>query len=192
MFKKVFKLQLAALAALCGGCDIPMHSNVNPSNISSNEAVLEKTIDVGISYDSTGNVSYTFSDDIDISKTIIKDKSNRTVDAKEMVCGDKIEVYTDGTAILNPAESVKLTCLSVPGSGEMEILFEDANGKYGLDPSAKNIKYVINEDGTFTNVQDLKEYSQLYGSYREEDIYMSSLGREYIVVLAVYTFTIRD
>lgn len=142
----------------------------------------KKIIDISIDYGNIrkDKVTPVFSEELNLEGIKLLDKKSKEVFNENYVCGEQIEVYykdknlTEIDYAVVSSEGlvcVKMTNLPLPGSGEMDVFSVETNDKTKPHIVGRYIEYVINEDDSFTLLNDLEDNSELYGVYRIEDIY---------------------
>ena len=90
------------------------------------------------------------------------------------IVGDYLEVHykddktTVDKIIVDEANLITITKLSIPGAqmNEIDLITEN---NIGVRIRHENVFYVMNDDGTFSNKEDLKDGTMIYGVYRKED-----------------------
>lgn len=189
--KKVFLL--IGCLMLCS-CSAPTLNNDLPM----------KSISVAADY---GNIvsqkmTITLSENIDLSKVDLKYKSNPKKSISTLLPGDQVEVYyksedyneIDHALVTDVKDIVlKVSYEAVPGTdGYIEVFFSNKNDDIRLNYA--DIDYAINKDGSFVDIQDLKDSSaKLYGTYLETDYHHYTEPYEYTTIKlnALYTYNPR-
>ncbi len=194
-------------------CSIGMFScGVSNSNASENKSdnLSDKMtrLYVDACYDTeTDKVTYSVNNVLSSSTnlTLYSKKTNNVI--SNVVAGDYLEVYyedEDKTVIdeikVDEASVMEMSLIkkSPPGSQGMEInyLLEDNDDNKLIQ--ARDVEYVINEDGSFTSIYDILDDTKLYGIYREEDIKINTIegsvkSYEYTIynMIALYSYSPR-
>ena len=126
----------------------------------------------------------------------------------QFICGEKLEVYYKTSdfkqidyAVLDSDDLIclEMTNAIVPGSTNIMDIFpnrsESSSDNIGILTS--NIKYVINEDNSFTYREELEMFSKLWGIYKKEDIEVVEINdhlgyrtSERVELIAVYSFEV--
>lgn len=176
---------------------------------SQNNADNMERMYVDVNYDeNTKRVEYSVNNVLNSSTnlTMHSKKSNNVIST--VVAGDYLEVYyedEDKTVIdeikVDEASAVEMSFIKIspPGSQGMEInyyLLEDNDDNKLIQ--ARDVEYVINEDGSFTSIYDILDDTKLCGIYREEDIKINTIegsvkSYEYTIynMIALYSYSPR-
>ena len=162
-------------------------------------------IDYGNIVDKKANV--VFSEDINLDGVRIFSKTKNML-TDQFICGEKLEVYYKTSdfkqidyAVLDSDDLIclEMTNAIVPGSTNIMDIFpnrsESSSDNIGILTS--NIKYVINEDNSFTYREELEMFSKLWGIYKKEDIEVVEINdhlgyrtSERVELIAVYSFEV--
>ncbi len=194
-------------------CSIGMFScGVSNSNASENknDNLSDKMtrLYVDACYDTeTDKVTYSVNNVLSSSTnlTLYSKKTNNVI--SNVVAGDYLEVYyedEDKTVIdeikVDEASVMEMSLIkkSPPGSQGMEINYLSEDNDDNKLIQARDVEYVINEDGSFTSIYDILDDTKLYGIYREEDIKINTIegsvkSYEYKIynMIALYSYSPR-
>ena len=148
-------------------------------------------IDVQMSYEN-GKSNLVLSKDFNLNNYKIYNKNNLFKIENNFYVGDQLFVYyrnnTVDHVLVDTCEylSIKLNHAVLPGSSLLDFFVNDS----GININHTKIEYVVNKDGTYSELSTIRDDMTLFGVYREEDITTNLFGEPLIYLLAVYSYDI--
>lgn len=146
-------------------------------------------IDVQMSYEN-GKSNLVLSKDFDINNHKVYNKNNLSKIENNFYVGDQLYVYyrnnTIDHVLVDTCDYIKLNHAVEPGSSLLDFFIIDSD----ININHTKIKYVVNKDGTYSELSTIKDDMTLFGVYREEDITTNLFGEPLIYLLAVYSYDI--
>lgn len=174
--KKLFValMMIIMLLPICVGCN----------SILKNKPVEVYTLE--ILYDETASIK---SIGINLPDYSAKNKDKVTQKVTTFLCGDNIEVYYKNEnkdkifmILVDQAKILRVTKQAVPGGGE-DLL----TGKNGVHVSRYPYR-VINSDGTYVNLSQMPDGTELFITYREEEVATTVAQTRVIQAKAIYSY----
>ena len=105
----------------------------------------------------------------DLTEVPFYDSESNVSNASDLVPGDKLDIkYSDGTVYrvdIHKAQLIEVAILFPPGGGRPSIIY-DGEGVFIVDGA---VEYVIDKDGTYTNLKDRNPNDVFYGVYNPND-----------------------
>lgn len=192
MKKKIILLGVITMSLL-GGCN----------NIELDNTLPMKQVSVGVDYGTlvTDKATVTLSEVVHLNNKKLLDKFDTSKEIKNLLPGDNLEIYYKNDTyeninhvlveMVDELSEIQVTNAIAPGSDTMEI-FVEYNKHPGIVINYFDIKYVINEDQTYTPLNSLGEmFMDLYGTYKESEITAYTSGSftiERITLIALYSY----
>lgn len=174
------------MMSMLTGCD----------QIELNNLLPIKEVSVNVDYGNlvADKATTILSEDLDISQESLLNKNKPNKKVKNLLAGDKLEVYYTNNSfdqidhiLVDTVDElvVSVTNAAIPGSGDMDNFVEKAH----IVILHQNIFYIMNSNGTFDKLKNAEYFLELYGTYKESDCsYDDITGNKIITLTALYSY----